>query len=502
MLQFISFGSGSCGNCYFISNGIDALMIDGGVGIRRLKKYMREYGVHRSQLRGMLITHDHADHIKAAGYVSTEFDLRVFTTEKVREGMMRNYHAMRKVESSRICEVKKGETFQLGSFRITPFDIPHDSNDNCGYCIESEDKVFTIMTDVGAVTDTIREYIGRTNYLVLEANYDAEMLQNGPYPQYLKERIASGTGHLCNSQTAQVLVDCFHEQLQHVWLCHLSAENNHPELARKTVEFKLRQYGIIAGKDFQLDVLRREVPTGPWQLDGDASLAANEMGDLFAQEEAETVQPTKAALFDLDGTIFDTEEQYSQFWGRIGQQYHPEMPDFSDVIKGTTLTQIFGRYFPDPQQQEKIEAELDEWERQMEYPFIAGAEAFIKDLRRHGVKCAVVTSSNQKKMASVAQHVPQFPSLFDCILTSENFSASKPDPDCYLQGAKALGAEIEDCVVFEDAFTGLEAGRRSGIFTVGLATTNSRSAIEDKCDKVFDDFTQLSYEAFTQLKKE
>jgi len=415
--------------------------------------------------------------------------------------------------------VKKDETFQLGSLRITPFDIPHDSNDNVGYCIESGDKVFTIMTDVGAVTDTIREYIGRTNYLVLEANYDAEMLQNGPYPQYLKERIASGTGHLCNSQTAQVLVDCFHEQLQHVWLCHLSAENNHPELARKTVEFKLRQYGIIAGKDFQLDVLRREVPTGPWQLNSDASFVANGMRDLFAsvddeeesdieeaesesEVETETQQPTKAALFDLDGTIFDTEDQYTQFWGRIGRQYHPEMPDFSSVIKGTTLTQIFGRYFPDPQDQAKIEAELDVWESQMDYPFIAGAEAFIKDLRRHGVKCAVVTSSNKKKMASVAQHVPHFSSLFDCILTSENFHASKPDPDCYLQGAKALGAEIENCVVFEDAFTGLEAGRRSGIFTVGLATTNSRNAIEDKCDIVFDDFTQLSFDDFTHFKKQ
>lgn len=476
MLQFISFGSGSSGNCYFLSNGSDALMIDAGVGIRRLKKYIREYGLKRSLLRALLITHDHADHIKAAGYISTDFDLKVYTTDMIREGMARNYHAMRKVEHHRFYEVRKDVPFQIGSFHITAFDIPHDSTENVGYCIESDDEVLTIMTDVGAPTDTLRSYIARTNYLVLEANYDAEMLQSGPYPPFLKERIASGTGHLCNKQTAELLAECFHENLRHVWLCHLSAENNHPELARKTVEFKLRQYGIIAGKDFDLDVLRRETPTGPWSLGAEQGHEA-----------------PMAALFDLDGTIFDTEPQYSDFWGEIGRRYHPEMPDFANIIKGTTLTQIFGRYFPDKELQVQIEAELDEWEQQMEFPFVTGAEDFIRDLRRHGVKCAVVTSSNLKKMASVEAHVPHFASLFDCILTSEDFRASKPDPDCYLQGVKSLGIDIKNCVVFEDAFTGLEAGRRSGIFTVGLATTNPRSAIKNLCDVVFDDFSQLSY---------
>ncbi len=266
MLQFISFGSGSCGNCSFLSNGRDAVLIDAGVGIRRLKKWMREYGLRTSLLRGLLVTHDHADHIKAAGYVSTDYNLQVYTTALVHEGMYRNYHAMRKVEPERRMPIEKDVPFKLGSLRITAFAIPHDSTENVGYMIEWDDECFCLMTDVGAPTETVRQYIGRANYLVLEANYDAEMLRTGPYPQYLKDRIQSGTGHLCNEQTAQLLCDCFHERLKNVWLCHLSEENNHPELARKTVEMHLRSYGIVAGKDFQLEVLRRQVPTGPWTL--------------------------------------------------------------------------------------------------------------------------------------------------------------------------------------------------------------------------------------------
>ena len=163
-------------------------------------------------------------------------------------------------------KIEKDEEFTLAGFQITPFPIPHDSAENVGYCIRYADETFTIMTDVGMVTDCIKDYILRSNYLVLEANYDEEMLRNGKYPKMLQDRIMSGTGHLSNHQAAQVLAECLHPELKYVWLCHLSEENNHPELARKTVEMHLRSFGIIAGKDFQLEVLRRLIPTGPWQL--------------------------------------------------------------------------------------------------------------------------------------------------------------------------------------------------------------------------------------------
>ena len=207
----------------------------------------------------------------------------------------------------------------------------------------------------------------------------------------------------------------------------------------------------------------------------------------------------RAALFDLDGTLIDTEAQYTEFWGGMGRMFRPDVPDLEKKIKGTTLTQIFDGYFPDPQVQADITARLDAFEQQMQFLFVAGAEAFVDDLRRHGVLCAVVTSSNQKKMESLMRKLPQFVGMFDRIFTSEMFKASKPDPDCYLMAARTLGVEVGECVVFEDAFTGLEAAQRAGMFTVGLTTNNPRQAIEDKCQCVADDFTRLSHDAVVWL---
>lgn len=207
----------------------------------------------------------------------------------------------------------------------------------------------------------------------------------------------------------------------------------------------------------------------------------------------------KVALFDLDGTLFDTEGQYSVFWGAIGRKYHPELPTFSDDIKGTTLTQIYDRYFPDVELQKEITKGLDEWEAQMRYEFIPGALDYLKDLKAHGVKCAVVTSSNQPKMNSVRRQLADFDTYFDKVLTSEMFKASKPDPYCYLLGAEVFGAEIDECVVFEDAFNGLQAGMSAKMFTFGLATYNSREAIADKCNYVLDDFVGLDYKKTMEL---
>jgi beta-phosphoglucomutase len=202
----------------------------------------------------------------------------------------------------------------------------------------------------------------------------------------------------------------------------------------------------------------------------------------------------KAALFDLDGTLIDSETQYTKFWGRVGREYHPEIPDFAHIIKGTTLPHILETYFADAALQQKIVGMIDEYELQMNYDPIAGAENFVRNLKEHGVKCAVVTSSNQSKMSNVWRHQKTFMSLFDVVLTAEDFSASKPNPDCYLKAAASLHTDINDCVIFEDAFTGLEAGRRAGIFTVGLATVNSREQIIDKCNHVIDNFLNIDYD--------
>lgn len=207
----------------------------------------------------------------------------------------------------------------------------------------------------------------------------------------------------------------------------------------------------------------------------------------------------KAALFDLDGTLFDTEGQYTILWGKLARKYRPDIPRLEYIIKGTTLKQIFERYFPDPQVQAEITVELDQYERQMRYTWVAGALDFLADLKAHGVKCAVVTSSNQEKMRSVALQWPQFNEMFDRVLTSEDFSASKPNPDCYLLGAKVFGCSTEECVVFEDAFTGLQAGMSAGIYTIGLATGNTPEMIRDKCHHVLNDFVGLTFDEVQRL---
>ncbi len=196
-----------------------------------------------------------------------------------------------------------------------------------------------------------------------------------------------------------------------------------------------------------------------------------------------------AALFDLDGVVLDTENQYSIYWGKVGKMYHPEIEHFEKIIKGQTLAQIYERFFQDKLVlQKKITAELNIFEENMTFPYIAGVKDFILSLRDEGISTAVVTSSNEKKMNNVYRSKPEFKSLFDRILTADMFKASKPAPDCFLLGAEVFMTEPRNCVVFEDSFHGLEAGKRAKMKVVGLSTTNSEEAIKDLADMVIPDF--------------
>lgn len=266
MLKFISFGSGSSGNCYCLYTEMDALLIDVGVGIRILKRHFQNYGLTLGKIQHILITHDHADHVKSVGSVSGDYHLPVYSTRKVHDGIERNYCVKTKILPKYIHVIEKGVSFTLGDFQITPFGIPHDSSDNVGYAIQVGGLLFCLMTDIGHLTEEMMGYIEKANYLVIEANHDREMLLRGPYPQYLKDRILGPNGHLSNEECGKALAEHATEQLRHVWLCHLSEENNHPELARKTVEQILRDYGIVAGKDFLLDVLKRKTPSEIFEL--------------------------------------------------------------------------------------------------------------------------------------------------------------------------------------------------------------------------------------------
>lgn len=267
MLRFISIGSGSSGNCYYLQTANDALLIDAGVGIRTLKKHLHDYNLQLDSVNRILITHDHADHVKAVGVISTECNIPVYATNDVHKGIYRNYCVPRKILSDNIRVLQTGEKITLGDFTVTPFTVPHDSAGNVGYKIEAEGVVFCLMTDVGHVTEEMQQFIAEANYLVIEANYDVEMLKNGPYPQHLKVRIDGPTGHLSNLACAEAIANYATEGLKHVWLCHLSEENNHPVLALKTVEQTLRSYGIIMGKDFKVEDLKRKLPSEIYNLE-------------------------------------------------------------------------------------------------------------------------------------------------------------------------------------------------------------------------------------------
>lgn len=209
----------------------------------------------------------------------------------------------------------------------------------------------------------------------------------------------------------------------------------------------------------------------------------------------------RAVLFDFDGVVVDTETQYSLFWNRIGKQYLG-MDDLEIRIKGQTLVYIYDTFFPGMTKEQKdITEALDRFEEEMAYDFIPGVQDFMDDLRKHGVKTAVVTSSNGKKMAAVRRAHPDLDGMFDRILTSEMFKASKPAPDCFLLGMEVLGSTPDTTYVFEDSFNGLRAGMASGATVIGLATTNRREQIEGLCHCVIDDFRGFSYDKMLQVHK-
>lgn len=199
----------------------------------------------------------------------------------------------------------------------------------------------------------------------------------------------------------------------------------------------------------------------------------------------------KAALFDLDGVIIDSEGTYTKFWGNIGREYGCPSPTFAYDIKGTTLTDILDTHFPDPEVKKEVIRKIHEFEQTMEYPIFDGVIDFLTELRKKGIATAVVTSSDDTKMSYLWRQHPELRKLFDEIVTGSMVSRSKPDPEGYLLAAKLLGTAPEDACVFEDSYQGLEAGRRSGARVVALATTNPADTLIDKADMVISSFREF-----------
>lgn len=199
-----------------------------------------------------------------------------------------------------------------------------------------------------------------------------------------------------------------------------------------------------------------------------------------------------AALFDLDGVLVDTETIYTEFWSGIDRMFPTGVVDFAHAIKGTTLPQILGRYFPNQDVQAEIHAMLKRQEEDMEYRLFDGVKEFLTELRACGIPAAIVTSSSLKKMSKLFASLPGLADCFDAVITDGDVSRSKPDPEGYLLAASRLGREGCECYVFEDSFAGLEAGRRAGAKVVALATTNPYDSLTGKADAVIDTFVGFS----------
>lgn len=211
---------------------------------------------------------------------------------------------------------------------------------------------------------------------------------------------------------------------------------------------------------------------------------------------------TIAALFDLDGVIVDTESQYSIYWNKVGAKYLSEFDHFGDKVKGNTLRQIFEKYFSGQEDiQQEIAKSLDEWECNMSYDYVPGILEFLNCLRKNGIKTAIVTSSNDEKMSTLYRVHPDIKSYFDTIVTANQITRSKPDPECYLLAAGLLAADIQNCYVFEDSLAGLTAGRAAGMTVVGLSTTLPSSQIKDKADIVIPDFEEFDFNRLISVKR-
>ncbi len=243
-LKFISFGSGSSGNCAYIGNRSAGLLIDAGVDPKFVTEQLLHNGIDITHIKGILLTHDHGDHIKYAySLLRNNRHMRLYCTPKTLNGVLRRHNISRRIRDYH-SPIYKEFPVDLAGMTVTPFEVSHDGTDNVGYSVSYGDVCMTVVTDTGYITERADYYMQRSDALMIEANYDAEMLRTGSYAEHLKARIASQIGHLDNAVTAAYLASIATPRLTHVFLCHLSHDNNCPEIALSTVTNALKAAGV------------------------------------------------------------------------------------------------------------------------------------------------------------------------------------------------------------------------------------------------------------------
>lgn len=264
-LIFRCFASGSSGNSYYLGTRRQGILIDAGISARTIRNNLRQMGLDFHNIAGVLVTHDHADHIRAVGTLGERFHIPIYGTKEIHTGIDRNYGVKEKLRTCRKY-FEKGVPFILADMTINSFAISHDSTDCVGYIIDAAGQRFMMATDVGCVDDVFCQYMETVNHIVIEANHDEQMLLGGPYPSYLKSRILSDTGHMSNRTCGNILAQHYRPQLHNIYLCHLSHENNTPEAAYNTIRTALENIGAEIGTDVNLVTLERLNPSPIYDL--------------------------------------------------------------------------------------------------------------------------------------------------------------------------------------------------------------------------------------------
>lgn len=249
-----SLGSGSSGNAFIVTTGDGVLLIDAGVGIRTITRALRERNIALADIDTILVTHEHSDHVRTLPKL-TGPDTTIIATDgtAIRSALNRDQHVR-----------ALGNTPQtVGGVTVWPLPVRHDAKEPCGFMLEMPDRTrVTMLTDIGSWQESLAEYVGASHLVILEANHDEEMLRRGPYPQHLKRRVASDVGHLsnrhCGLALGQTLRGSTHAP--EIWLAHLSAHNNRPDLAEETV----RQELLSRDLDLPVTALPRTSPGEIW----------------------------------------------------------------------------------------------------------------------------------------------------------------------------------------------------------------------------------------------
>lgn len=258
-MRFVSIASGSSGNCIYVGTENTHILVDAGISNKRIEQGLNEIGVKGSELDGVVITHEHSDHVKGLGILARKHGIPIFATKETLEEIEEKKY-LGEYPGELLKPVLPDVEFSIGDMVLKPFSIDHDAANPVAYRIRSGGRSVAVATDMGHFDQYIIDHLQNLDGLLLESNHDVRMLETGPYPYYLKKRILSDHGHLSNDNAGRLLNYILHDNLKHIFLGHLSKENNYEELAFETVKLEINQGDHrYKASDFSISVAKREV---------------------------------------------------------------------------------------------------------------------------------------------------------------------------------------------------------------------------------------------------